>query len=574
MKIRHLSIKYFRGIKELSWNVIGSTICLVGPGDSTKSTILDAIELALSSRWNLTFNDSDFFECNTQNPIEIIVTVGEIPDRLHDDQKFGLHLRGWNKDSGLIDEPADGFEEVISIKLIIDSSLEPSWFIVTDRNNDGVRISSKDREALGVARLGGYVDRHLSWSRGSALSKLTDDFENIPSILADASRKAKESVSQSQLDVLKNASSRAQQSAIQFGVKPHKDFIPALDIGSIAIGASFLSLHDGDIPVRLAGQGSKRLLAIALEKYGLKSGAILLIDEIEQALEGFRVRNLLRLVKINETEKGQVILTTHSNVVVTEMALLDMFVVRNIEGITTVTEIPSMLKSSASKTPDALLARKVIVCEGLTELGFCQALNHYWSNTMGIPMEYHGVVPVVPFQGGGNDAPKVAFAISELGYITSFFGDSDKEINPKEADLNKKGVKVIRWADKKCIEQRICMDLPWETVEQFIELCISVVSEYIENEIATQSVLDAICARLNLASGSLKSIDPNTWINPSIDQHAIRKAIGDSAAQKGWFKKIDIGFKLGEFVISKLEQISPETDLFKKIKLLQEWIYD
>ena len=415
MKIRHLSIKYFRGIKELNWNVIGSTICLVGPGDSTKSTILDAIELALSSRWNLTFNDSDFFGCNIQNPIEIIVTVGEFPDRLHDDQKFGLHLRGWNKVKGLIDEPTDGFEEVISIKLIIDSSLEPSWFIVTDRNNDGVRISSKDREALGVARLGGYVDRHLSWSRGSALSKLTDDVENISSILADASRKAKESVSQSQLDVLKAASLRAQQSAIQFGVKPHKDFIPALDIGSIAIGASFLSLHDGDIPVRLAGQGSKRLLAIALEKYGLKSGAILLIDEIEQALEGFRVRNLLRLLKIQETEKGQVILTTHSNVVVTEMALLDMFVVRNIDGITTVTEVPTMLKKSVSKTPDALLARKVVVCEGLTELGVCQALNHYWSNTMGMPMEYQGVVPVVPIQGGGDDAPKVAFAISELG---------------------------------------------------------------------------------------------------------------------------------------------------------------
>jgi hypothetical protein len=105
-------------------------------------------------------------------------------------------------------------------------------------------------------------------------------------------------------------------------------------------------------------------------------------------------------------------------------------------------------------------------------------------------------------------------------------------------------------------------------------LCISVVSENIEKEIATRSVLDAICARLNLASGSLKSIDPNKWVDLSIDQQAIRKAIGDSASQKGWFKKIDVGFKLGEFVVSTLEQISPETDLFQKISLLKEWVYD
>ena len=52
MRIRHISIKNFRGIKELDWKVTGDFVCLIGPGDSTKSTILDAIECALYPRWN------------------------------------------------------------------------------------------------------------------------------------------------------------------------------------------------------------------------------------------------------------------------------------------------------------------------------------------------------------------------------------------------------------------------------------------------------------------------------------------------------------------------------------------
>ena len=48
MKIRLIKIDRFRGIRELEWRVGGSFVCLVGPGDSTKTTILDAVEFALS----------------------------------------------------------------------------------------------------------------------------------------------------------------------------------------------------------------------------------------------------------------------------------------------------------------------------------------------------------------------------------------------------------------------------------------------------------------------------------------------------------------------------------------------
>ncbi|GLE66045.1 hypothetical protein APA73_34430 [Pseudomonas aeruginosa] len=55
MKIRKISIKIFRGVKELDWALPASDIlCLIGKGDSSKSTILEAIRFTFYPQWNLT----------------------------------------------------------------------------------------------------------------------------------------------------------------------------------------------------------------------------------------------------------------------------------------------------------------------------------------------------------------------------------------------------------------------------------------------------------------------------------------------------------------------------------------
>ncbi|MBM4164525.1 MAG: ATP-binding protein [Lentisphaerae bacterium] len=77
MKIRHIRIERFRGIRELEWRVGGAFVCLVGPGDSTKTTNFDAFEFALSALWNILFDDSDFYDADTGAPIVITVTVGK-----------------------------------------------------------------------------------------------------------------------------------------------------------------------------------------------------------------------------------------------------------------------------------------------------------------------------------------------------------------------------------------------------------------------------------------------------------------------------------------------------------------
>ena len=66
MKIRKIDVLNFRGIKHLEWKLPDQQVfCLIGKGDSAKTTILEAIRCTFSPQWNLPFNDSDFHASST-----------------------------------------------------------------------------------------------------------------------------------------------------------------------------------------------------------------------------------------------------------------------------------------------------------------------------------------------------------------------------------------------------------------------------------------------------------------------------------------------------------------------------
>lgn len=94
MRIVFVQIRNFRGIRELDWSPSPGVNCLIGPGDSTKTTILDAIELALSPRSYPFADDSDFFGVDAKNPVEITVTLADLPPEFRTEDRYGLHLRG------------------------------------------------------------------------------------------------------------------------------------------------------------------------------------------------------------------------------------------------------------------------------------------------------------------------------------------------------------------------------------------------------------------------------------------------------------------------------------------------
>ena len=101
MRVKHVEVRNFRGIKSLSWKVKGNFNCIVGPGDTCKTTILTAMDFALSPRSGMSFYDSDFFNQDVSGDIVIQITLAdwdeEQPDirRFFQESKFAQYKKQW-----------------------------------------------------------------------------------------------------------------------------------------------------------------------------------------------------------------------------------------------------------------------------------------------------------------------------------------------------------------------------------------------------------------------------------------------------------------------------------------------
>ena len=106
--IRAVEIENFRSVRALTWRPHAGINCLVGPGDSGKSTILDAIDFCIGARRSLQLTDTDFCAVDIENPIRITVTLGALPDQLKNIDSYGIYLQGFNSTTGEIAPEPEG----------------------------------------------------------------------------------------------------------------------------------------------------------------------------------------------------------------------------------------------------------------------------------------------------------------------------------------------------------------------------------------------------------------------------------------------------------------------------------
>jgi putative ATP-dependent endonuclease of OLD family len=287
-KIHTLKISNFRGIKQFE-QVFGKEnfICLIGRGDSGKTSILDAISFVLSPNWNIAFFDTDFFDCLVENPIVIEASIIEPPEYLLQDNKYGMYLRGLDVSNNTIhDEIQESHEDVLTIRLTVTKDLEPIWEVISNRQ-EPIEIKSSDRARLNVFLVSDYIDRHFSWSKGNPLNALLQQSEtqaDSTNIIINEMRRAKGHIDASNgFEYLNETTNKIKVSAAQLGADISGSNT-TIDAKELNIKDGKVCLHDGNIPFRLKGKGSKRLISISIQTELAKSGGILLIDEIEQGL--------------------------------------------------------------------------------------------------------------------------------------------------------------------------------------------------------------------------------------------------------------------------------------------------
>ena len=90
--IRKIEIANFRCLKKFIWQPSPGINCLIGPGDSGKSSILDAIDYCLAARRNLLIADTDFHLLDVNDPINITIALGKLDDALKSIDAYGLYL--------------------------------------------------------------------------------------------------------------------------------------------------------------------------------------------------------------------------------------------------------------------------------------------------------------------------------------------------------------------------------------------------------------------------------------------------------------------------------------------------
>jgi predicted ATP-dependent endonuclease of OLD family len=280
-----------------------------------------------------------------------------------------------------------------------------------------------------------------------------------------------------------------------------------------------------------------------------KKGGIVLIDEIEQGLEPDRARFLAKY--LNDNTKGQAFITTHSSNVVVELGESKLFLMK--DGAESLFSFSAEFQGCIRNNPEAFFAKRVIVCEGATEVGICRAFNNHRIELKQPNLEVLGISLV---DGTGTNFVKYCLDFKAAGFDVCAFCDSDdtKEngINSQKAMLKSKGIEIVDCDEGNAIEQQIFVDLPWYKIVDLIVYAIEVKTEHTILQSTNKKAIDELIAQEN---------------------EEIRLLLGNKAKHKdnGWFKRIDHGEVVGKIWIDSLVEMEGKT-LVKQYNNLMAWI--
>ncbi len=580
MKLTSIEVKNFRGIKQasVSFPIDSRIICLIGPGDSGKSSLLRAIEWALWPSWSLIVTDMDFYNCDTSSPIEIAVSITELPKALQKEDKFGLYLRDYEKVClGLDDEPTDGGILILTIQLTIDQTLEPKWNVITSRS-DPKPINQKDRRLLSFGIVGFDHEKDFQWGRSSVLQKYADSKDTLHSAFTQAMRTAVESTSLEALDqIAPELKNIGRQYGVSFNGDIHNRLLMQNGSYSTTVG-----VFDDKVPFAQRGLGSKRLLSIGMNVNAYECGTLVLVDELETGLEPYRISTLINQLRMQFKDSGQLILTTHSRSVVCECDVKELCVVNNSAGelvihrLSAIEEISGDVQGIIRGEPDSFLCKRIIVCEGKTEIGLLRSLDEVLFDKTGTRFAHFGVG--MALGGGGNKFFNLARLLKTCGYDCCILMDSDIDNEEAEKDeMEKLGIKVFSWDKGNAIEEQIFQDATIQCAEQLIAYAVELkgiqsVEALLNNEFSGEPKEYKVDNGAIVLCGNDKGEVSKDFLR-RIGKVAKGKFNKKKNDYEGcWFKRIDRGQEIGRILFSSKEQIYAGSTFRKIMSGMLKWV--
>lgn len=523
---------------------------LVGPGDTTKTTLLDAIGLALHWNYAVSISDSDFYECDIANAITIRVAVSELPEAIIQSKELGHLTCGINADGQLFPEPDDDLEACLLIQFSVDDSLEPIWEVIRPEREVSKRITTQQRQQLGFHRLDDQANVHLKWGRASGLTYINGNNKDPKTTVLSALRLARNSVFNTENGLLNDAATRAHEEGQALGSYHIGALRPGLDPRASSSG-NMLVLHDGNVPMTSFGLGTRRLTALAIQALAHNSNSIIAIDEVEHGLEPHRLVHVIKTLKDKTNAgTGQVFLTSHSTTVIQFLTVEDIQIVRCTDGSTAIHPVSSIVNNvqgTVRSAPVALLSNRIVIGEGKTEIGLLNGLAEFWNVTRVTENEPTSSQMGIGFvDGNGDSMVEKALHFESLGYQVSLLIDNDKVV-AGENKLN--NCQVVRCSKGYCLEEQIINNLSKDDLSLLIKKTLEF------RDFEDQPIIDRTNAMLE---NKIFCLDPNLWPNFAEARSALaRVAAGkkahskDSETKKAWYKDETGGRFLAEFLTEK-----------------------
>lgn len=313
MQIRSLTIKRYRGIETFAWKPNPGVNCLVGPGDSFKSTVLAAISLLLAPYPLGACSEFDYYRRRLADGFEMEAYIGNLDLQVLGSEQRLPHFYGWQQDAPV--PLAEGEAEPVLRCLVRGTpDLELVYELPMAGADQPPPFSSSLRRKLMLARLAGEerAGRDLRLGTGSLLDrhlKTSEMRSSVHETIANATTAMEvPAPAQTALDGIKTSFS-----VVGLPADLHLGLVPTQ--GNALVG--MVALMSGEsvteaIPIANAGTGTKQMALLSLSAALVGSAPILVIDEPERGLEPYRQRSVAQRITGLAGTHGQAFLTTHS----------------------------------------------------------------------------------------------------------------------------------------------------------------------------------------------------------------------------------------------------------------------
>ena len=530
MQIRRLTLENFRSVERLEWTPAPGVNCLIGPADSGKTTLLDAIALLLAPYAMEVANELDYRDRDINRGFRIEAVLCGVRDEPLIQQRHIPPLRGW-KDGALTALPdEDGAEPALVCEVVGNTNLDLTYSILP-LDGDPVAFTPSLRRELALARISAAerANRDLRLGTGSLLARYFKG-PNFGGALTEAVRSASdnleppEDMTEKFAELKTTFDASGLPSDLQFGL------LPAIGwslTGMVALSTG--AAPSSAIPIANAGAGTRNLSLLELSAAMSAANPIVVVDEPERGLEPYRQRQVGARLTTLLGDLGQGFCTTHAP------ALLSALKDQAIWHVASPGQIRCVetkdLTRVFSDQPEAFFARLPILCEGPTEIGL---LSVWLPPRLGGDLAALGV-ELVDGEGQPHVLSKLAaFYAAEIP-VAGFVDNEERHQGIRNALTRQ--LRLFAWVGVKDIEDAVATHVHLGALSDLVEFSADLLT------VPASTLMAQVRDRLRQADAAVDGLSFEALI-AFTDEPTVRTALGHVMSTNGWFKTAERGAAL------------------------------